>query len=80
MAEQAYWYVVHTYSGYENAVKAAIERGELSAERWESYCRLKNEAKYSEDKTGYLREKQQWHKNVAKISRSLRKSGRTEKW
>ena len=62
------------------AVKAAIERGELSAERWESYCRLKNEAKYSEDKTGYLREKQQWHKNVAKISRSLRKSGRTEKW
>ena len=62
------------------AVKAAIERGELSAERWESYCRLKNEAKYSEDKTGYLREKQQWHKNVAKISCSLRKSGRTEKW
>ena len=26
MAEQAYWYVVHTYSGYENAVKAAIEK------------------------------------------------------
>lgn len=26
MAEQAKWYVVHTYSGYENAVTAAIQK------------------------------------------------------
>ena len=26
MAEQAKWYVVHTYSGYENKVKANIEK------------------------------------------------------
>ena len=26
MAEAAKWYVIHTYSGYENAVKAAIEK------------------------------------------------------
>ena len=26
MAEQAKWYVVHTYSGYENAVAAAIKK------------------------------------------------------
>ncbi len=26
MAEQAYWYVVHTYSGYENTVAASIEK------------------------------------------------------
>ena len=26
MAEDARWYVIHTYSGYENAVKAAIEK------------------------------------------------------
>lgn len=26
MAENAKWYVVHTYSGYENTVKAAIEK------------------------------------------------------
>ena len=26
MSELAKWYVVHTYSGYENAVKAAIEK------------------------------------------------------
>ena len=26
MAESAKWYVAHTYSGYENAVKTAIEK------------------------------------------------------
>ncbi len=26
MAEEARWYVVHTYSGYENTVKASIEK------------------------------------------------------
>ena len=26
MAEQARWYVIHTYSGYENAVAATIEK------------------------------------------------------
>ena len=26
MAEGAKWYVVHTYSGYENTVKATIEK------------------------------------------------------
>ena len=26
MAEEAKWYVVHTYSGYENTVKATIEK------------------------------------------------------
>ena len=62
------------------AVKAAIQSGALSAERWESYCRLKSEAKFSDDKSGYLREKQQWHKNIAKINRSNRKNGKPEKW
>ena len=26
MADTAKWYVVHTYSGYENTVKATIEK------------------------------------------------------
>ena len=26
MADNAKWYIIHTYSGYENAVKAAIEK------------------------------------------------------
>ena len=29
MAEQAKWYVVHTYSGYENKVAATIENRKL---------------------------------------------------
>ncbi len=39
------------------AVRAAIENGELSIERWESYGKLKKEAKYSEDKNAYLRKR-----------------------
>lgn len=56
------------------AVRAAIERGELSASRWESYLRLKKEAKFTDDKAGYLRDKQQWHKNIAKIQKEIQKS------
>ncbi len=26
MSESAKWYVIHTYSGYENAVKTSIEK------------------------------------------------------
>ena len=31
MAENAKWYVLHTYSGYENAVKAAIEKSVVNS-------------------------------------------------
>ena len=47
------------------AIRAAIESGELSAERWESYNRLKSDAEYSDDKAAYLRQKQAWHKEIA---------------
>ena len=57
------------------AVKAAIERGELSAQRWESYCKLKSEARYSDDKSAYLRQKQKRHKDIAKKQRGMKKSG-----
>ena len=55
------------------AVRAAIESGELSAERLESYNKLKKEARYSDDKIGYLRERQQLHKNISKMNRHNRK-------
>ena len=61
------------------AVRAAIENGELSAERWESYSKLKREAKYSDDKGVYLRQKQQWHKDVSKWSRQMKKNGKIKK-
>lgn len=57
------------------AIKAAISNGELSEERWESYCKLKAEAKYTENKEGYMREKQQWHKSITKTNRNMKKNG-----
>jgi len=54
------------------AVKAAIENGELSIERWNSYINLKREAKYSDDKVGYLRQKQEWQKKIAKLSKDMK--------
>lgn len=55
------------------AVKQAITNGELSQERWDSYLKLKQEAKYSDDKTGYLIEKQQWHKSIAKYNKQQKR-------
>ena len=52
------------------AVKAAIAAGELDLARWESYCKLKNEA-VSRD--ALLRRKQEWSKGVAKLSRQRKK-------
>ncbi len=51
------------------AIKEAIKSGELQKERWDSYSNLKKEARYAEDKTSFLKEKQEWHKTVAKINR-----------
>lgn len=55
------------------AVRAAIDSGELSPERWESYRKLKSEARYSDDKAAFLRRKQQWGKDVAKLTKQLEK-------
>lgn len=54
------------------AIKEAIANGELSRERWESYINLKTEAKYSDDKIAFLRQKQQRNKNIAKFNRQKR--------
>lgn len=55
------------------AVKAAIASGELPLERWESYEKLKGEARYSDDKEGYLREKTKRFKEIAKSQKQLAK-------
>ncbi|HHW22862.1 MAG TPA: ribosome small subunit-dependent GTPase A [Clostridiaceae bacterium] len=51
------------------AVRAAIDSGELTTDRWESYLKLMREAMFSDDKAGYLRYKQQWGKDIAKWNR-----------
>ncbi len=55
------------------AVKTALENGELTDERWKSYCKLKSEAKFVEDKSGFLREKANKYKDIAKYVRQEKK-------
>ena len=45
-------------------MRQAIESGKLSLSRYESYKKLKTEAKYSEDSAEYRRQKKQFFKNV----------------
>lgn len=42
----------------------AIENGELAPERFESYKKLKTEAKFSDDGYDYKKQKQQWEKSL----------------
>lgn len=58
------------------AIREAIDKGLLSRQRWESYQKLKREAHFSDDKGGYLRQKQAWHKSIARASRQRKKVGK----
>ncbi len=51
------------------AVRAAIERGELPRERWESYRKLQRESGYSSDQAKYLRDKEKRFKEIAKFNK-----------
>ncbi len=55
------------------AIRKAIENGELDPKRFESYMKLKNEAKFSDDKTDFLRQKQQWEKSLRMSDKKRRK-------
>lgn len=57
------------------AIKEALASGHLSAARWQNYLNLKKEAKFTEDKSGFLRDKQQWHKSITKQLRQNKKNG-----
>jgi len=54
------------------AIKRAIAEGDLSQERFESYRKLKNEARYSDDKMTYMRDKVKWHKEIAKNKKRMK--------
>ena len=55
------------------AVRRAIENGELRLSRFESYQKIKAEAKYSGDSAEYRRQKEQFFKNIAISERKKRK-------
>lgn len=54
------------------AIKEAIGNGELSLERWESYLQLCAEARFVDDKAGFMCDKAQWSKGVALKRKSLK--------
>lgn len=57
-------------------VKKALKTNELSLERWESYLKLHAEAKYTNDKTTYLKEKAQKEKGISKLVKELKSNYR----
>jgi ribosome biogenesis GTPase / thiamine phosphate phosphatase len=59
------------------AVKKALESGELSIKRWESYLKLKKEIKFAELKESVdmrLKEKARW-KSLSKFQKQFKKGG-----
>lgn len=48
----------------------AIENGTLSQDRFNSYIKLQNEAKYNNDSESYLSEKREKFKNIAKMNKN----------
>ena len=55
------------------AVRAALERGELSEARLNSYEKLRTENAYSEDSEGYLAAKEEKFRKIAKYNKANRK-------
>ncbi|MDD2376987.1 MAG: ribosome small subunit-dependent GTPase A [Clostridia bacterium] len=48
----------------------AIEQGELSRDRFSSYMKLRNEAKYNNDSENYLKEKNKKFKEISKYNKN----------
>lgn len=57
------------------AIKEAIANGELPKERWSSYLQIKREAKFADDKAGFLLNKSKRNKSIAQLSRQYKKNG-----
>lgn len=56
-------------------ITEALRNGELSQARWESYQKLKKEARYSDSKKDYLDNKKKQFKAIAKWQKELYKGG-----
>lgn len=55
------------------AIREAIERGELSPERWENYSKLKREAKFCDNKAAYLTRKRKKVVDIARVNKENEK-------
>jgi ribosome biogenesis GTPase len=57
------------------AVRKAIDDGILEPNRWKNYLKIKEEAKFSEDKAGYLKEKKEFFKRINKEAKTRLTAG-----
>ncbi len=57
------------------AVRAAIQSGELSEERWQSYQSLIKEAERGENHAEFMRRKNERSMSITRYSRSMKKAG-----
>ena len=57
------------------AVRAALAEGSLPQARWDSYCKLRQEAAYADAPEAYLRRKTEKNKQIAQFNRK-RKTNR----
>ena len=55
------------------AIRAALQNGSLSKERWQSYKKLAAESAFTTDTESYLAAKEQKFKNIAKYNKANRK-------
>lgn len=55
------------------AIRAAMEAGTLERSRWKNYLQLKGEARFTQDKSAYLREKNEFFKKVSKAAKTGQK-------
>ncbi len=57
------------------AIQAAIVNGTLELARWKNYLQLRGEARFTEDKSAYLREKREFFKKIERSNRARQKTG-----
>lgn len=58
------------------AIRNAIESGALSSERWESYLKIKSEAKFADDKSAFSRDKAARNKGISNQNKQKKYSKR----
>jgi ribosome biogenesis GTPase len=55
------------------AILAALEDGSLSPEQWKSYKTQRKEIAFTMNHSAYLKQKQEFHKSIARNNRARRK-------
>ena len=55
------------------AVRAALEDGRLSSQMWRDYQAQQKEARFVEDRSAYLKRKQEFQKTIARNNRSRKR-------